>query len=369
MKKCITQLAATALGLALSQPIMAQNLEISPNAPDSYQVVKGDTLWDISGRFLSHPWQWPEIWQLNRSAIKDPHWIYPGDVVYLDLSGFEPRLRLGKSLGGSRDGSRADYNNSLAANGTGSNGLPGTARLQPMIRSKPLDADAIPTINLAAIDAFLNKPLIVDEKGLRENPRIVATQEGRVYLSRGDKAYARGITDKDISEYHIYRQASPLLDPDTRKPIAYEALYVGSARVEKMGDPATLKVYNTTEEVGVGDRLMPAESARMFNVVPRAPDMEVNGRIVSVYRGVTQVGKNSIVAINRGGEQGLDVGHVLSVKQRGRLIKDRETNESIMLPDESVGHMMIFRVFDQIAYGLIMEASESISVGDSVTKP
>ncbi|MGH1361284.1 MAG: LysM peptidoglycan-binding domain-containing protein [Burkholderiaceae bacterium] len=368
MKKCITQLAATALGLALSQPLLAQNLELSKNAPDSYTVVKGDTLWDISGRFLSRPWRWPEIWQLNREAIKDPHWIYPGDVVYLDLSGPQPRLRLGKSLGGSRDG----YNGNQAANGingAGRNGVPGSSRLQPMVRSMPLDESAIPTINMAAIDAFLNRPLIVDEKGLATNPRIVATQEGRVYLSRGDKAYVRGITDEKVEEYHIYRQSRPLLDPDTRRPIAYEALYVGSAKLDKMGDPATLRIYNTAEEVGIGDRLMPATAAEMFNVVPRAPEMAIDGRIVSVYRGVTQVGKNSIVAVNRGTEQGMNVGHVLEVKQKGRWAKDPETKEAIRLPDEAVGYMMVFRVFDQVAYGLIMEASESISVGDIVTKP
>lgn len=370
MKKCITKLAAAALGLALSQPLLAQNLELSPNAPDSYTVVKGDTLWDISGRFLSRPWRWPEIWQLNREAIEDPHWIYPGDVVYLDMSGPQPRLRLGKSLGGSRDG----YNNNLAANGGAGNagsikGANGSTRVQPMIRSKPLDDNAIPTVNMAAIEAFLTRPLIVVPEDLQKNPRIVATQEGRVYLGSGDKAYVRGITDESISEYHVYRQARPLLDPDTRKPIAYEAQYIGSAKVEKKGDPATLKVESMNAEVGVGDRLMPAEEARIMNVVPRAPQAEVSGRIVSVHRGVSQVGKNSIVAINRGKGQGLDVGHVLSVKQRGRWIKDPETRESVALPDEAVGHMMIFRVFDDIAYGLVMEASELISVGDVVTQP
>ncbi len=365
MKKCITQLAATALGLALCQPLFAQNLELAKNAPDSYTVVKGDTLWDISGRFLSRPWRWPEIWQLNRDSIKDPHWIYPGDVVYLDLSGPQPRLRLGKSLGGSRDG----YNDGDQANGAGRNGIAGSTRLQPMVRSKPLDNDAIPTVDMAAIEAFLNRPLIVDETGLRENPRIVATQEGRVYLSRGDKAYVRGIKDEKVDEYHIYRQARPLLDPDTRRPIAYEALYVGSAKLDKMGDPSTLRIYNTAEEVGIGDRLMPASRAEMFNVVPRAPEMAIDGRIVSVYRGVTQVGKNSIVAINRGTEQGVNVGHVLEVRQKGRWAKDPETREAIRLPDESVGYMMVFRVFDQVAYGLIMEASQSISVGDIVSKP
>lgn len=368
MKKCITQLAATAFGLVLSQSLLAQNLEIAPDAPQSYTVVKGDTLWDISGRFLEKPWRWPEIWQLNRDAIEDPHWIYPGDIVYLDLSGAEPRLRLGKSLGGSRAG----YNDGLGADGTNGSGrsmIPGASKLEPMVRSRPGDADAIPTIDMAAIEPFLNRPLIVEEKGLRENPRIVATQEGRVYLSRGDKAYVRGIKDESVEEYHIYRQSRPLLDPDTRQIIAYEALYVGSGKIQKEGDPATLMVHNTAEEVGVGDRLMPASSVDMFNVVPRAPEAEIKGRIVSVYRGVTQVGRNSVVSINRGDADGVNVGHVLSVHQKGRVVQDPETREAVVLPDEAVGYMMIFRSFDHIAYGLIMEASQAISVGDTVTTP
>ncbi len=377
MKKFITQLAASALILTLGGPALADELRLAPDAPDSYSVVKGDTLWDISGRFLAEPWRWPEIWQLNRASIKDPHWIYPGDVVYLDRSGESPRLRLGKSVGdgsATRDGPGAVADGARhARNGRNaqdsSRAASGVDRRQPMVRSIPGDEDAIATINTAAIDAFLNRPLIIDEKSLNENPRIVATQEGRVYLGRGDKAYVRGITDESVTEYHIYRQARPLTDPDTRLPIAWEALYVGSARLEKAGDPATLRVYNTSEEVGVGDRLMPAERARMFNMVPRSPERDVQGRIVSVYRGVSQVGKNSVIAINRGTEDGLDVGNVLAVRQLGRVVVDRDAQESVKLPDEAVGHLLVFRVFDKIAYGLVMDASQTISVGDTVAKP
>lgn len=362
IKKSITRVAALALGMALSQGVLGSTVQLASTAPDSYVVVRGDTLWDIAGRFLEKPWRWPEIWEGNKASIKDPHWIYPGDVIYLDRSGTSPKLRVGRQISSSSAGQRVVLDGRAG-------GKNATGRLQPMVRSLPLDADVIQTINTAAIDAFLNKPLIVDEKGLQENPRVVATQEGRVYLGRGDKAYVRGINDDSVTEWHIYRQARPLLDPDTRRPIAYEALYVGSAKLEKVGDPSTMRVYNTSEEVGVGDRLMPAERARMLTVVPRAPDNNVEGRIVTVYRGVSQVGKNSVVAINRGSDDGLDVGHVLSVKLLGRQVFDRYKREWIKLPDESVGHMMVFRAFDKIAYGLVMEASQSISVGDTVTKP
>jgi hypothetical protein len=227
----------------------------------------------------------------------------------------------------------------------------------------------VPTIDSTAIEPFLNRPLIVGEKELAANPRIVATQDGRVYLGRGDLAYARGIADDTVREWHIYRQAKPLLDPDTRKPIAWEALFVGSARLEKAGDPATLRITSMTEEIGVGDRLMPSEPPKTFSYVPRPPAGEVDGRILAVYRGVTQIGRNNVVAVNAGGGAGVEPGNVLAIHQRGRLVVDRETKEQLRLPDEAVGHLLVFRVFDNISYGLVMDASQSITVGDVVTNP
>lgn len=350
-----------AAGLTLAAAVSAQQatppLEISPEAPERYVVVKGDTLWDISGRFLQKPWRWPEIWDLNRESIRDPHWIYPGDVVLLDRTGAEPRLRLARRIG-------------TGSNAQGSASANGTVKLQPMVRSEPIERDAVPTLDTAAIAPFLNRPLIVEESDLATNPRIVATQEGRVYLGRGDLAYVRGIDDESQVEWHIYRKAKPILDPDTRKPIAYEALFVGGAQLERAGDPATVRLNTVTEEVGVGDRLMPAVKGKLLNFVPRAPESPVEGRIVNVYRGVTQVGRNSVVAINRGLAAGIDEGHVLEIRLRGRTVVDREkNNEKIKLPDERVGHLMIFRSFENIAYGLVMEASQAISVGDAVANP
>ncbi|MEZ5657887.1 MAG: LysM peptidoglycan-binding domain-containing protein [Burkholderiaceae bacterium] len=364
MKKCITRVAVACAGLLVALAANSQNLRLAKTAPDSYVVVKGDTLWDISGRVLEQPWRWPEIWEMNREAIKDPHWIYPGDVIYMDHSGGHPRLRVGKRIGG--DG---------GANGTGGSGDAGRFagnqldRRSPLVRSLPLDNGAIPTLNMAAIEPFLNRPLVVEPQTLAKHPRIVATQEGRVFLGRGDVAYVRGIEDESQEEWHVYRQSRPLLDPNTRKPIAFEALYVGTARLERGGDPATLRIVNTSEEVGVGDRLMPAVRSAILNIAPHAPEREVNGRILSVYRGVSQVGKNSVVALNVGSNVGIEPGHVLTVKLLGRVIIDRETKEPVKLPDESVGHLVVFRVFDGISYGLVMEAKQSISVGDTVTQP
>lgn len=366
MKNLITPILAAALGLMAAGVTVAQQatppLEIAKDAPERYVVVKGDTLWDISGRFLSKPWRWPEIWQMNRDAIKDPHWIYPGDVVLLDRSGARPRLRLAHRLASGRS--------DTGMGGPSSAQVPGTVRMQPMVRVEPLERDAIPTVSTAAIEAFLNRPLIVDEADLAKNPRIIATQEGRVYLGRGDIAYVRGIADDKVADWHIYRKARPILDPDTHEPIAYEALFVGSARLERVGDPSTIRLTGVTEEVGVGDRLMPATRGKILNFVPHAPTQPIDGRIVNVYRGVTQVGRNSVVAINRGESQGVEIGDVLAIKLRGRTVVDREQdNERVKLPDESVGHMLIFRTFDKIAYGLVMDASQAISVGDTVVNP
>lgn len=355
MKNIITRGFALALALTASMAVGAQPLELAPNAPDRYTVVKGDTLWDISGRFLSKPWRWPEIWELNREQIRNPHLIYPGDIVVLDRSGASPRLRLSRLVGSG--GSGADPS-----------GLP-VERRQPQTRVEMLEREPVPTIDSTAIEPFLNRPLIVGEKELAANPRIVATQDGRVYLGRGDLAYARGIADDTVREWHIYRQAKPLLDPDTRKPIAWEALFVGSARLEKAGDPATLRITSMTEEIGVGDRLMPSEPPKTFSYVPRPPAGEVDGRILAVYRGVTQIGRNNVVAVNAGGGAGVEPGNVLAIHQRGRLVVDRETKEQLRLPDEAVGHLLVFRVFDNISYGLVMDASQSISVGDVVTNP
>jgi len=348
---------AAALAIALSGPVAAQQatppLELAPGAPDKHVVRRGDTLWDISATFLKAPWRWPEIWQLNREQIANPHLIYPGDIVYLDHSGASPRLRLARPFGTSAGNSPED----------------GVTRLEPLVRVEPLDAGPISTISTEAIALFVNRPLIVDEKGLADSPRIVAAEEGRFYLGQGDRAYVRGIREDSVTEWQVYRPAKPLLDPDTRQALGYEALYLGSARVVRTGDPATVRILKASEEIGEGDRLVPAEPARPVNSSPRPPEKEVSGKIVSVHRGITQVGKHSVVALNVGSSHGLEIGHVLTVQQTGKLVKDRGVNQLVKLPNEPIGQLLVFRTFDTISYGLIVEASQSISVGDTVVNP
>ena len=356
LKKSITWVLGCAAALiagAASAQTAGAPIELAPGAPDKHVVVRGDTLWDISGKFLKSPWRWPEVWQLNREQIANPHLIYPGDIVYLDRSGDQPRLRLGRPV-------------DTVAQAAGTERA---VRVEPMVRAAPLDGNAIPTMNLSAIQVFLNRPLIVEEQGLKSHPRIVATQDGRVYLSRGDLAYARGIADASVTHWHVYRPARPILDPVTRQPLAWETLYVGTASMVRPGDPATLRIQSTSEEIGEGDRLMPAERTPVPTVSPRPPAEPVEGRIVSVYRGVDQVGKFNVVALSIGKAQGIEVGHVLAVQSASRTIVDRETKEVLRLPNEQIGQLLVFRVFDRIAYGLVVAAAQPISIGATVTNP
>lgn len=355
-----------ACGLAVAAPAAApaKPIELAANAPDSHVVARGDTLWDISARFLKSPWQWTELWQLNREQIANPHLIYPGDVVYLDRSGTQPRLRLGRPVGTAAS--------AAAAVGTASDaGTEPTVRLEPRVRTSALSGGPVPTLNLAAVEAFLTRPLIVDEQGLKTHPRILDTQDGRLYLSRGELAYVRGMDDPSVREWQVYRPAKPLLDPATRQPLGWETLFVGSAQLVRDGDPATIRITSNNEEIGQGDRLMPAVPVVLPTLAPRPPDYPVEGRIVSVYRGVASVGKNNVVAVSLGSEQGLEVGHVLAVQSTGRVVPDREmkSKEMVRLPNENIGQLVIFRVFDRIAYGLVVAASEAISVGATVVNP
>ena len=347
---------ATALALcgsiAVAQPIKSTPpLELSASAPEKHVVVKGDTLWGISGKFLQKPWRWPEIWQLNKEQIRNPHLIYPGDIVYLDMTGGNPRLRIGKAMDATA-------------------GAAGTVKLTPQTRADSLDRSPIPTINAQAIEPFLNRPLVVEEGALDNAPRIMATQDGRVYLGAGDVAYVRGVKD-NTAEWHIYRNSKPIIDPDTRKILGYEALFIGTGRIERDGDPATLRLSSVKEEIGVGDRLLPVDKTRALSFTPRAPEQDMQGKVLHVFRGVSQAGRNNVISINLGSVQGVEIGHVLAIQSTGQTVTDRESpnRERVKLPNETIGHLMVFRVFNNIAYGLIMDSTTAVEIGATVKKP
>ena len=320
-----------------------------PNAPDQHVVVKGDTLWGISGKFLQHPWCWPQVWDMNREDIRNPHWIYPGQIVYFDRAA--GRLRLGRPSG------------SGAA----------SVRLSPQVRISGLDAEAIRSIPAAVIEPFLSQPLIIEENEFKDTPRIVATQEGHVFLGMGDRAYVRGDL-KGATEFQVFRPGRPLKDPATQKIIGYEAVYLGEMKLARTGKSAdeadSFNVTLSKEEMGVGDRLMPLPPKPIINYVPHPPSQQVAAQVVSVYGGVNQAGQNQIVSVNRGTEEGLDVGSVLELSRLGGIIKDTtDGKKPVKLPDERYGHLFIFRIFRHISYGLVMQVTRPVQIGDTANSP
>lgn len=367
----------------LSFHLNAQEVELKKNYPERHVVVKGDTLWGISSKFLKDPWLWPKVWKLNRSQIKNPHLIYPGDVVFLDLSSGKPELKL----------------------------LRETITLQPGVVEEPLDKVAVSTIPLNVIAPFLSQPLVIEKDQLANSPRIIAGQDNRVVLSPGTKIYVNKIEEEDGLDWFVYRPGVTLVDPDSKETLGVEATYLGDARMTKYGEPASAVISKAKEEIFVKDRLIPAGDEAITNFVPHAPETEIRGRIIKIYGGLAEAGPESIVAISRGAQDGVEIGHVLAINRYGRVIKDPEPGKDksdakpklkelnfevskdadgkpivnfedkpkneglilepgmIKLPDERVGLMMVFRVFDRISYGIVMQASEPINTKDAVQTP
>jgi hypothetical protein len=364
----------------------AQEVQLNSNHPDRHVVKKGDTLWGISGKFLKDPWQWPKVWQFNRAQIKNPHLIYPGDVVVLDRSGKNPRLRL----------------------------LRETVTLQPGAVEEPLDKEAISTIPLSVISPFLNQPLVIEKDQLATSPRIIGAQDNRVVLSPGTRVYIKDLNEGEGLDWFVYRPGKNLVDPDTKEVLGIEANYLGNARITKYGDPASADITKAKEEIFTKDRLVVSGDEVTTNFVPRAPESVITGRIMHIYGGVAEGGPQSIVSLNRGSTDGVEVGHVLAINRYGRVIKDPEYQKDknapskpklkelnfdvttgpdgkkivnfekepvdpsgkivlepgmVKLPDERVGLLMVFRVFDRVSYALVMQASEPVYELDAVTTP
>ena len=355
--------AVALLALAVASPARAQAVSTAcafrPNAPDQHVVVKGDTLWDISGTFLQNPWCWPQVWGMNRDEIRNPHWIYPGQIIYFDRA----RGRLSLNRPGS-DGS------------DGSN-LPLT-KLSPQLRTDSLDRDAIQAIPAGQIEPYLTQPLIVEPGVMARAPRIVASQEGRVYLGTGDRVYVVGRLN-GVRNFQVFRPSSALRDPVTRKVLAHEATYVGSVTLDIEAKPGVdahaFRVTETRQEIGVGDQLVPLPPPPVRNYVPHAPLGTIDARVMSIYSGVTHAGQSQVVTVNRGSLDGLDVGSVLELYHLGKKVADParrgmfRSRERIKLPDEQYGSLFIFRVFDKVSYGLIMQVTAPVEVGDVARSP
>jgi LysM repeat protein len=331
--------------------------ELAPNAPDSHTVKRGDTLWDISKLFLKSPWRWPELWGMNLDQIRNPHLIYPGQVLVLDKSGGRARLRV-------------------------AGGADNTVKLSPRVRSESLDDTGIPSVPLHLIAPFLNEAVVFQSDELAAAPRIVATQEGRVLVSRGDTAYVRGELG-NRRDYRVFRSAKPLVDPVTKEVLGYEAAYLGSAEYVRPGEsrtladgkpqivPATFTVTGIKQEIGVGDRLAPVPPRDYSNYTPHAPKGDVDGRIVSIYGDGINAGQNQIVALNRGSRDGMERGHVLALWREGTTAIDPTDGQrtAIKLPDERHGLLFVFSVFDRVSYALILQVQEPVKAGDRFTQP
>jgi nucleoid-associated protein YgaU len=403
MRKAIISLILLMTPLAPAPALGADASALREGAPDQYIVVPGDTLWGISGRFLKDTWRWPELWRMNQEQLRNPHRIYPGDVIVLDRSGAEVQLRLLK----------ADDPAAVAAAAAAAPAAApprDTVKLSPRVRAEPLADKAIPAIPPSAIEPFLSRPLVVGKDELDSAPFVLATQENRLAIGAGSVAYAEGLGPDKGDVWQVFRRGDALIDPETDEILGYQATYLGDARVIRRGDPATIEITKSAQEIYSGDRLLPAaKEMPTFSYVPRAPWKPVRGRIMSTYASLGETGPLGIVALSKGSKDGLEVGHVLAIYrsqttlrygtrmaplygreglsgsdsprayyseeitprdaplyERGRRIT---AEDAAKLPDERFGLVMVFRTFDRAAFGLVMQASRPVAVNDLVTNP
>jgi len=346
--------------------------ELRADAPDRYTVKSGDTLWAISGMFLKSPWRWPELWGMNLADIKNPHLIYPGQTLYLDTS--SGRARLTTRPGGD---------------------IP-TVRLSPRTRTQGLADSALPTLQTHLIEPFLSDGIIVDDQTMSSAPRIVAAQDGRVFLTRGDRAYVRSASSNELIDdpqqkqkaYRVFRNTTPLKDPVTGEVLGFEAQYLGKALLARSETteestskdggtqvdivPATFDIVDVKEEMRVGDRLLPEPPRQLQSYVPHAPQDSVDARIVSIYgSAVVNAAQNQVVIINKGTRDGVENGHVLAILNAGARLVDKtdEQRANIRLPDERNGLLMVFRTFDKLSYGLVLDITSGVKIGDRLVNP
>jgi len=343
--------AATAPAAAPTEG--SSDVKLQENPPPRYTVKRGDTLWGISSRFLKTPWKWPDVWGMNRDQVKNPHLIYPGDVIILDLSGATPRLR----LEGVPDGGLSRwYGYELQV-----------SKLEPRMRSKAL-ATAIPTIPAKELDPFLTRPLVVDPDAVAVAPRIVATRDHRVVLAANDVAFATGLDQSKGGYWNLYRPGRTFQDPDTKETLGYEAVYLGDAQIESFGEISALRLMRVEQEVSKGDRLAVIPALQSMPYVPRAPEKKVRGKVIAgTSTAVAEIGPLSVVIMNRGARDGLESGHVLGLyRSEGSVgVGDR----MVPLPEQQFGLVLVFRVFNKMSYGLVMTAERPVNIEDTVKNP
>ena len=317
----------------------AQSVELKDGHPNIYIVKKGDTLWDISGVFLNHPWLWPEIWHVN-PQVGNPHLIYPGDELRLVYIDGKPRII------------RSD-----------------AEKISPRMRVLS-EGDAIPTIPLDIIRPFLYTPRVLTNEEIDSAPYILAADSQRLIFGQGSKVYVRGVTDQSRTGYSIFRKGEAYVDPETNEVLGIEAIHLGGAKKTRGGDPATMNINLSVQEILTGDKALPYED-KLFPPVfmLRSPNHTVNAYIISVYNGVTIIGTYDVVILNKGERDQLEVGHVLSIMQSGRVVDDDYSNEDVTLPSEKAGELMVFRTFEKTSLALVMRANRPIHILDTAVTP
>jgi LysM repeat protein len=368
---------------------MSTPVQLVDNAPAEYVVQRGDTLWSIANKFLKNPWQWPEIWRFNKGDLRNPHKIYPGNIIRLD--------RFGPSLAVAGEG---------------------TLRLSPQIRSEGL-AQEVPSIPVGAIAPFLTYPLVVETGAkLDDLPRVIGIEDRRVLGGAGLKTYVDGVAENEGINWQIYRPGKQIKDPETGEVLGFEANYLGEARVQKFGSPATLEITKSALEINRGDLLRPLRQTVLPSYIPRSPDKDIAARVLSVQEGVAEFGRFAVVAINKGVRDGVEIGHVLATSRVGDVVRAdggrtsgapafglnnpfsseakpaegsapdsegltaegralRQAKKSggflrgaeVQLPNERNGLIFVFRVFDKVSYALVMQSQRQVSVGDAATRP
>ncbi len=351
-----TTLLLTPLLLSPLLPVRAGAAEtdsmLKDDPPTRYVVEKGDTLWDISSRFLKSPWRWPDIWGINKEDIKNPHLIYPGDVIILDLSGATPRLR----LEGMADGGQSRW--------------AGAEKLSPQIRSQDLSAAPIPTLPARLIEPFLGKPLIVDPDAVRRAPRIASTPDERVVVTAGDTVYAEGIKKNEGRRWTVYRQGRRFQDPDTRELLGYEAIYLGNFEVTSFGEISVGTITKSLQEITTDDRLAVSIPSSAIPFVPHSPSRPIRGKVVAGSdNSVGEIPPLTTVVINRGGRDGMEVGHVLGLFRSEGMVTASNGGKVLRLPEERYGVAMIYRVFPRMSYALVLNSSRPVHLNDVVQNP
>jgi len=398
----VRQLVVSLALLLASPTVLADTLKLQDNAPDQYVVVKGDTLWDISGRFLKDPWRWPQIWKMNRAEIKNPHWIYPGDLIVLDRSGKEPRLSLVKGDKGGME----------------------TVKLSPGVRATEIGNHAIPPIPVRVIHPFLSQPSVVAKGALDDAPFILGSNVERVVLGSGDDAFATG-GKPGVTRWNVLRPGKTLKDPETGEVLGYEVEYLGDARTLTEGAPQKIRITQSVREILPKDKLVEADNSTTFEYLPHSPEGRIRGRIISAYGSLSDSGRYQTVVINRGSRDGLEPGHVLAVYREGQAVtltrdeKDRmawvneksagipdggawlysdvrclkedgkatydqivdvrnsfrstclgnSSDRAVKLPDDRSGLVMVYRVYDRASYALIMQSEGPVYLLDAVKNP